>query len=64
MKLTITAKPKTVEKVNFLLAQSIDSLKNNPHIRQGFGLKESDLDKVEEFRQELLRAFTGELSEK
>ena len=57
MKLTILTSPKTVEAVNCILGQAIDSLMENGRIAKNLGLTAKDVVKAEQFRQRLLRQY-------
>ncbi len=57
MKIEFTTNPKAFEVANYILAQGIESLKDNPEIRKSFKLTKKDLEKAEVFRNQLLKGF-------
>lgn len=57
MKLTILTSPKTVEAVNCILGQAIQSLMEKEKIAKQFGLTAKDIVKAEQFRKRLLRQY-------
>lgn len=59
MKIEITATPKTIEVTNMILAMAISELKEKPHLRAEFGITEKQLEGVINFRQSMLKSFTG-----
>jgi len=57
MKLTILTSPKTVEAVNCILGQAIESLMENGKIAKSMGLTAKDVVKAEQFRMRLLNKY-------
>ena len=57
MKLTILTSPRTIEAVNCILGQAINSLMENGKIAAQMRLSAKDIVKAEQFRQRLLRQY-------
>ena len=57
MKLEITTTAERVEKVNYILAQAINALKDSPNTREAIDLTEKDIEEADEFRKHLVDVF-------
>lgn len=60
MEVKIKTTANTVESVNVILKQAIDSLMDNGKMAKAFGLTAKDVVCAEQFRQRLLKSFLNQ----
>lgn len=57
MILELKTSAKNIEIANYILAQAIDSIENNPEVRKNLQLSHSDLTAAKRFRKAVVKAL-------
>lgn len=57
MEIKIITTGKKIELANYILAQAINALKENPNTRDAFKLTEKELNEAEIFRKQMIKSY-------